>query len=255
MRDVLYEKKGKIAYITLNRPDKLNSITAEMLKELQEIWESFRDDEESLVAILSGAGKAFCAGVAVNELATGKWSISQSQTMGDRPVGPMKYKIWKPIIAALHGHVIGGGFWLALECDLRIAADNAQFCLPEARVGIPTSFAAFLSDFLPRGIAAELLFTGDRMDAQRAYQLGLVNRVVSPDDLMKEATILAEHVLENAPLSVQANKKVMIRSRDLDYQSALNLTDDIYPPVYESEDVKEGKSAYLEKRKPVWKGR
>lgn len=255
MKDVLYERKGKIAYITLNRPDKLNSITAETLKELQEVWESFRDDKESLVAILSGAGKAFCAGVAVNELSKGKWSIAQSQTMGDRPVGPMRYKIWKPIIAALHGHVIGGGFWLALECDLRIAADNSQFCLPEVRVGIPTSFAAFLSDFLPRGIAAELLFTGDRMDVQRAYQLGLVNRIVPLDDLMKEATLLAEHILENAPLSVQAIKKVMIRSRDLDYQSALNLTDDIYAPVYESEDVKEGRRAFSEKRKPIWKGR
>jgi enoyl-CoA hydratase/carnithine racemase len=255
MKNVSYEKKGKIAYITLDRPDKLNSITAEMLKQLQEIWESFRDDEESLVAILSGAGKAFCAGVAANELATGKWSISQSQTMGDRPAGPVKHKIWKPIIAALHGHVIGGGFWLALECDLRIAADNTQFCLPEARVGIPTSFAAFLPDFLPRGIAAELLFTGDRMNVQRAYQLGLVNRVVPLDDLMKEATVLAEHILENAPLSVQAVKKVMVRSKGLDYQSALNLTDDIYAAVYESEDAKEGKKAFMEKRKPVWKCR
>jgi len=255
MKDVLYEKKNKIAYITLNRPDKLNSITTEMLEQLQEIWKGFRDDEECLVAILSGAGRAFCAGVAINELVMGKWSISQSQTMGDRAVGPIKYKIWKPIIAALHGHVIGGGFWLALECDMRIAADNTQFCLPEAKVGIPTSFTAFLSDFLPRGIVAELLFTGDRMDVRRAYQLGLVNKVVTLDDLMKEATVLAEHVLENAPLSVQATKKVMIRSRDLDYQNALNLTEDIYAPVYESEDVKEGRRAFSEKRKPIWKCR
>jgi len=255
MKDVLYEKKGKIAYLTLNRPDKLNALTDQMVTELGEMWKDFRDDEECHVAIVSGAGRAFCAGAAINELVTGRWSISQSVTLGDRPAGPMKHKIWKPVIAALHGHVIGGGFWLALECDLRIAADNTLFSLPEPKVGIPTSFAAFLSDFLPRGIAAELLLTGDRMDVQRAYQLGLVNHIVSLDGLMEEATVLAEHMLENAPLSVRAMKKVMIRSREMDYQGTLHLTEDIYTSVYESEDVKEGKRAFLEKRKPLWKSR
>jgi enoyl-CoA hydratase len=255
METVLYEKRGEIAYITLNRPDKLNAINSEMVAELQTIWKRLRDEKECRVAILSGAGRAFCAGVAVDELAPAKWSISRSQTMGYRRVGPMKYEVWTPIIAALHGHVVGGGFWLALECDLRIAADNTLFSLPEARVGIPTSFAAFIPEFLPRGIATELLFTGDRMEGERAFQLGFVNKFVPLERLMKEAEELAERILQNAPLSIQAMKEVMVRSRGLDRQSALSLTEEIYRPVYDSEDVIEGKKAYLEKRKPSWKGR
>jgi enoyl-CoA hydratase/carnithine racemase len=252
MKYVLYEKKGKIAHITLNRPDKLNSITMDMVRELQEIWRDFKDDDGCWVAVLSGAGRAFCAGAAIDELSMGKWSISQS-TIGDRNVGPMKYEVWKPIIAALHGYVFGGGLWLALECDLRIAADNTLFSLPEAKIGRPTSFTAFLSKFVSRGIAAELLLVGDRIDAQRACQLGFINKVVPLDELTKEATALAERICLNAPLAVQAMKEVMIRSMNLDYQEALNLTEDTYKLVFESEDAKEGKLAFQEKRKPEWK--
>jgi dehydration protein DpgD len=253
MKEVLYEKKGKIAYITLNRPEKLNSFTSDMINEIGEIWKKFSEDDECLVAILSGAGRAFCAGVAINEMEPGKMSLSGSPTVGDRTIGPMRRKVWKPIIAALHSYVFGGGFWLALECDLRVAANNTLFSLPEPKIGIPTPFAAFLSNFMPRGIAAELLLVGGRIDAQRAYQIGLVNKVVPPDALMEESTALAEHICQMAPLAVQAMKKVMIRSVNLDYQSALNLTEDIFLPVFESEDLREGKKAFKEKRNPEWK--
>lgn len=253
MKEVLYEKKGRIYYITLNRPDKLNSITSNMINELQEVWKDFRDDDGCWVAVLSGAGRAFCSGAAVGNLLTEKWSISQSIVIGNRVLGPTRNKIWKPIIAALHGYVFGGGFWLAMECDLRVAADDTLFSLPEPKIGFPTTFAAFLPRFVPRGIAAELLLVADRINAQRAYELGFVNKVVPLDDLMKEATALAGRICENAPLAVQAMKKVILRSMGLDYQNILNLTEEIYLPVCESEDAKEGIKAFEEKRKPKWK--
>lgn len=256
MEDIVtYEKKDRIAYILLNRPDKLNALTINMANKLTEIWKDFRDDEKCLVAIISGSGKAFCGGAAVEGLASGKWSLSQSITLGEPAVGPKKHKVYKPIIAALHGYVIGGGFWLALECDLRVAADNTLFSLPEPKIGIPTSFAAFLSDYVPRGIAAELLLTGNMINAQRAYQLGIVNKVVSSGDLMASATSLAERICANAPLAVQAIKEVMIKSKGMNFRNALKLTEKIYAPVYSSIDAKEGKNAFKEKRKPKWKGK
>lgn len=145
MANVLYEKKGKIAHITLNRPERLNALTAEVAKELGRVWTDFNDDDSLLVAVLSGAERSFCAGADVKEgLATGHWSLSKSLTFGDTTVGPQKYQIWKPIIAAVHGHVLGGGLWLMLECDLRIAAEDAKFGLPEPKIGVPTVFASFL---------------------------------------------------------------------------------------------------------------
>jgi enoyl-CoA hydratase/carnithine racemase len=255
MKNVIYKKAGRIAYITLNRPQKLNALTIEMIDELEKIWEDFKKDDKCWVAILSGLGKAFCAGAAIEQLPKGKWSISQSITVGDRTVGPGKHNIWKPVIAALHGYVFGGGLWIALECDLRIAAENTLFSLPEPRIGIPTSFAAFLSDFLPRGIVEELLLVGDRIDAQRAYNLGLVNRIVETDKLMEEATKLAKRMCQNAPIAVQAMKEVIFRSKNLSYKDALNLTEEIFRPVCDSADAKEGRKAFKEKREPQWQSR
>jgi len=257
MKDIVYEKKGEIAYITLNRPDKLNAITPDMADELTEIWKLFRDDNECLIAILSGAGRGFCSGASVEAMATENWSLSQSNWIGDgkNTVGPNRHKIWKPIIAALHGRVFGGGLWLALECDLRIAADNTVFCLPEPKVGIPTLFTAFLTDFIPRGIAAELLFRGNTFDAQRAYDWGILNKIVPHSDLMAEAASIAEDICKTAPLAVRAMKEMMLRTQRLDPQEALRITEQVCMPVMASEDVKEGRKAFVEKRPPKWKGR
>jgi enoyl-CoA hydratase/carnithine racemase len=255
VKDVVYKKDGKIAYITLSRPDKLNSISADMVNYLPEIWQDFRDDDSLWVAIISGEGRAFCAGGVVENLPTGKWTISQSIALGDRVIGPRRHEIWKPIIAALHGYVFGAGFWLAMECDLRVAANNTLFSLPEPRVGFPTTFTAFVPRFIPEGIAAEMLYVAERIDAKRAHDIGFINKVVPLSDLMKEATALAERVCENAPLAVQAMKKVMRRYADVDSQNLLKISEDAFRSVYESEDMVEGKEAFKEKRKPEWKGK
>lgn len=253
MSVVLYEKKEHIAYITLNRPESLNAINRAMVKELVKIWIDLRDDRTLWVAILSGKGKSFCSGADLKEMERGKWQFRQSLLFGDEPLAPSNYNVWKPIIAATQRHVNGAGLWLALACDIRISADNALFGTREVRANVPALVAPFLSDFMPRGIAAELLFTAHPIDAQRAYGMGLVNKVVPSEELMSTATSVAEEICECGPLSVWASKELLIRTRYMDYQSALALVEHIATPVWNSEDSAEAKQAFIEKRKPQWK--
>jgi enoyl-CoA hydratase/carnithine racemase len=253
MSEVLYEKKGHIAYITLNRPECLNAINRAMVKKLAEIWIDLRDDRNLWVAILSGNGKSFCSGADLKEMERGKWKFRQSLLFGDDPIAPSNYDVWKPIVVAVHHHVNGAGLWLALSCDIRISADNALLGTREARANIPALIAPFLSDFMPRGIAAELLFTARSIDARRAYEIGLVNKVVPEAELISTATSMAEEVCECGPQSVWASKELLVRTRYMDYQSALALTAHIATPVWNSEDSVEAKQAFIEKRKPRWK--
>ncbi len=157
MSTVLYEKKGRIAYITLNRPDKLNAISPEAATELGKIWLDLRDDDNLWVAVLSGAGKSFCAGADLGGITTKSWKLATSATFGDRPTSPSAHRMWKPIVVALQGHVLGAGFWLALESDIRIAATNALFGLPEPKMGMATIFSALVPRHIPVAIANELL--------------------------------------------------------------------------------------------------
>jgi len=255
MPEVLYEKKEHIAYISLNRPESLNAVTRTMVRELAKIWVDFRDDGNLWVAVLSGEGRSFCAGADVKEMEIGKWQFHKSLLFGDERAGPSNYKVWKPIIAALHRHVFGGGLWLALECDIRIAADDTMIGAPEPKVGLPTLFTPFLSDFVAHGIAEELLLTANPIDAQRAYQVGLVNKVVPRDQLLSEAKAMAEKICENGPLSIWAMKEMLSRSRGMDYQSALSLVEEMATPVFNAEDTVEGKQAFIEKRKPQWRAK
>jgi len=253
MTVVLYRKEGHIAYISLNLPESRNAINRAIARELAKIWVDFRDDDNLWVAILSGEGKSFCAGADVKEMERGRWQWCQSLIYGDDRIGPSNYKIWKPLIAAVHGHVYGAGLVLALECDIRVAADNALFGIPESRVNIPFLFAPFIADYMPRAIAAELTFTAKPLDAQRAYQLGLVNKVVPSDQLMPAAIIVAEEICENGPLSIWGSKELFCRCRDVDHESALALVEHIATPIFNAEDSVEAKQAFIEKRKPEWK--
>lgn len=254
MPSVKYEKEEKIALITLNRPERLNAIDLKTTEELIKIWIDFKNDDQLWVAILNGEGRSFCAGADVDKMALGgEWSIRKSLIYGDKRMGPSHYSVWKPIIAAVHGHVLGAGFYLALECDLIIASEDAEFGLPEPRVGIPTLFASSLRYYLSPCLAMELLLAGDRINAKRAYEMGLVNRVVSRDLLLDSTKSMAEKICQNGPLSLKAMKEVFHRSRDMDSASALSLLERIFTPVMNSEDAAEGKRAFQEKRKPQWK--
>ena len=252
MKEIVYEKKEHIAYIKLNRPESLNAINRSLADELIKVWIDFREDKNLWVAVLSGEGKSFCAGADVKEMERGKWEFRQSLLFGDEPVGPSNYKVWKPIIAATQGHVNGAGLWLACECDIIISADNALFGAREVRANVPVLVAPFLSDYIPRSIAADIMFSAKPINAQRAYQVGLVNKIVSEDQLMIEATNKAEEICSCGPLSVWASKELFLRTRDMDYQSALSLVEQISPPVWNSKDSVEAKQAFIEKRIPKW---
>jgi enoyl-CoA hydratase/carnithine racemase len=255
MSEIIYEKKGKIAYITLNRPEKLNAITAEMSCELGRIWSDFRDEDNLWVAILSGVGESFCAGSDLKEIEErGEFAMGKSLIFGNHPIGPNNYSVWKPIICLLQGLIIGSGVWLALESDIRIAAQNARFALPEPKVGIPVVFSYLLPRHMPQTIANELLLTGKSISAQRAYEVGLINRVVPVEQLMSEGGAIANTLCENAPLALRAEKQLIRQTHNMDDGSALALTEQLFISVRNSTDAKEGIRAFLEKRKPVWKG-
>jgi enoyl-CoA hydratase/carnithine racemase len=163
--------------------------------------------------------------------------------------------VFKPIIAAINGVAIAGGWKLAQDCDIRIAAENAEFGISEVQFGRGTPWAIPLLWMLPFGIALEIVLTGQRITAQRAYEIGFVNKVVPQDQLMLEAMKMAELIRDNAPLSVRAAKEMLYRGRDMGCTAGLAMAKDLWKPVYASEDSQEGPRAFAEKRKPIWKGK
>ena len=206
MRDVLYDRDGHIAIITLNRPERLNALNQQLSRELAETWLRFRDDEAAHVAILRGEGRAFCAGRDLKEIAdTGNSSRFQ------HPV-PDIYgtaALAKPVIAAVHGYAIAGGFLLAAQADLRIAAETAVFAMPQARYGIYARPLPFVSALVPTAFIAELFLTGEPVTAQRCYDVGLLNRVVPADRLLDEALAMAAKVASFPPLAIRTTMRTL----------------------------------------------
>ncbi len=244
-----YKKEGKIAIFTLNRPEALNSINAQALQELHDAMVDFQDDNNLWVGIVTGAGeRAFSAGADIKEMRPDE----EKKT----PPTPMRgLEIWKPLIAAINGFALGGGLEIALSCDIRIASENARLGLPEVTRGLIPGWGGTqrLPRVIPWAMSAEMIFTGKHIDAQEAYRMGLVNKVVPPEQLMSTAMEWAELICQAGPLAVRTAKEVMIRGTNATLEEGLRLEKSLGGFLKKTEDFKEGTRAFVEKRKPVYK--
>ena len=244
-----YEKKGAIAYVTLNRPKKLNAINVRLHTELAWAWADFRDDSSLRVAILSGKGRCFSAGADLTGGAPENYEYT-----GDFPDITRTQGLFKPIIAALHSHVVGYGMWIAMDADIRIATEDMSFWLPEPQWGIATIPAGWFPKLIPWAIASEVLLQADRISAERAYQVGMVNQIVPKDQLMAAAEKTAKRICSLSPVAVQGMKEMMVRAFALDYAAVDQITGEVQNRVMNSQDRKEGALAFADKRAVDWPG-
>ena len=252
MAFVLYEVKQHIAYITFNRPERMNALGRELGAELREAESRFADDTDAWVAIYTGAGeRAFCAGRDLKEVAGGGGSTPTAANFERPPVD-----LGKPTIAAINGAAYGGGLEKALACDIRICSENATMALAEVKVGLCPPSGSFL---LPRLVglsnAMWLLLSGEPLDASEALRTGLVTRVVAQADLMSTATEMAQTIAGNAPLAIQATRKLATLGLELPQDYARRMGASLIASVWGSEDAVEGAKAFAEKRPPVWRMR
>ncbi|MBC8358296.1 MAG: enoyl-CoA hydratase/isomerase family protein [Candidatus Aminicenantes bacterium] len=257
-KTLIYEKKDNIGILTINRPDKLNAISNELTSELSKLLDDIEKDEGLRVLIITGKGdKAFVAGADIKEL------VDRDARQG-RKVSQERQEIFShienlqiPVIAAVNGYALGGGLELALACSIRICSDKAQFGAPEVKLGIIPGDGG--TQRLPRliglGRAMELILTGDFIDAQEAFRIGLVNKVFPLEELMEKVMELAQKIASRPPLAVRYAKEAVNRSQEGDTASGFALESYLHALSCTTEDKKEGVSAFLEKRKGKFKGK
>lgn len=250
-------KEDGIALITINRPEKRNALDAEHYHALSAAWTQVRDDAAIRVAVIVGAGdKAFSAGADLKSWIGRKVAMSAMwETQKDMLLN-RGLEVWKPVVAAVNGHCVGGGMTLLLATDIRVAASHATFGLSEVKRGVIAANGGTqrLIDQLPQAIAMEMLLTGDPMDAETAARWGLVNRVVPAGVLMDTALAYARRVAANAPLAVQAAKELALRSRSQNLPAGLRMEQFVNHILQKTEDAKEGNAAFAERRPPKFSG-
>lgn len=257
MSTLTYRREDQIALLTLNKPAKRNALSAELLGELSQAFARLASDDDLRALILTGAGDAFCAGTDISELddLTEAEAIEVS-TRGQKLCDQID-SFPVPVIAAVNGIAAGGGCELALACHLRVASTNARFSLPETRLGLLPAYGGTqrLSRDIAVARALEMMLAGSELDATSALQLGLLNRVVEPDELMIDARALANEIAALAPLAIRACLKAVTEGLKLPFEEGLALEQQLFASLFATEDAKEGTRAFLEKRKPVFKGR
>ena len=253
---IVYEKRGRIAYLTINRPDRLNALHPPANSEIRDAMTDFRDDPDAWVAIITGAGeRAFSAG---NDLKYTAERGRHRRPVDSAPFGGITsdFECWKPIIAAVNGFALGGGLELALACDIIVAAEHAEVGLPEVRVGLVAGAGGVhrLPRHVPLKVAMGMMLTGRRIPAQEAYRIGLVNEVVPQSKLMETAEGWASDILKGAPLSVRASKQMALSGLPWPLEIAMGRTYSEHERAKASDDFVEGPRAFAEKRKPNWTG-
>lgn len=253
-----YEKNDRLAIVTIDRPSVLNALSPDAHRELSAIWDDFQADKDLWVAILTGAGdRAFCVGSDLKWMAANPGEPFWVFHGGAMGFGGLcdRVDLHKPVIAAVNGLALGGGMVLALACDLIVAASDAEFGLPEARVGFTAGYGGIerLVRQIPEKLAMELILLGDRVSAEEAYRMGLVNRVVPNEDVMPTAVWLARRILEASPLALRADKQIAQRAYDTPLVVASNRVHSAMIELWGSQDYSEGARAFAERRRPEWK--
>jgi E-phenylitaconyl-CoA hydratase len=248
VENVIYEVKDHICYITLNRPDALNALNRELQQDLYDAWHMYDEDMDAWVAILTANGRAFCSGADL-----------RGRREPGQPRSPIYsnghgFDIYKPIVVGVHGYCLAAGIDLVLPCDIRVAADDAQFGMTMTRVGVIASTGA---SQLPRSIhwahAMEMLLTGERIGPEEAYRIGLVNKVVPRDQLMEACEEYARKIMRNSPSAVRLTKEAAIRGRDASTMAeSLKIGFSLQRLMRTTPDAKEGPRAFLDKREPEW---
>jgi enoyl-CoA hydratase/carnithine racemase len=250
---VLYENDGPVTWITINRPEARNALNQPVRQGLWDGLRRFAADDASAVLVLTGAGdEVFCAGADLKEMAELKLEVPPPDYA---PYLNRNIDMPKPVIAAVNGAALAGGFLLAQMCDLCVAAEHARFAITEARWGRGAPWAAPLPWLIPPRVALELLMTAEPIDARRAQEIGLVNRVVPAAELRAATQAMALSIAKNAPLSVRASKALVYAAASRGWNDGLEEGDRLFEPVYKSEDAQEGPRAFREKRAPRWSGR
>ena len=253
MSELIRDRQGHIEILTINRPEARNAINLATANALSDAFDEIEQDDDVWVVVLTAAGdKAFSAGMDLKAFATGEFPITE-KGFG----GITKRDFPKPLIAACNGSALAGGCEIMLSCDLVVAADHAKFGIPEVARGLVAGAGGLirLPRRIPRAVALELALTGEPIDAQRALQIGLVNRVVPGEGLMDEALALAGRIARNAPLAVRLSKQVMVQSAELSEAEAWGINDAVFGEIGRSADAMEGAVAFAEKREPNWTGR
>ena len=255
--ELSYEERGRVAHVRLERPEKRNALTGAMLGRLSEIFAGVAARRDLRAVILSGAGKDFCAGTDIGELEGLDEAGARRKAERGQGACERVELCGVPIIAAVRGAAAGGGCELALACHLRVAAPDARFSLPETKLGLVAAYGGTrrLALAVGRGRALAAMLAGDEIGADEALRLGLVNRVAAPERLLEEAEALARDITENsAPLAVRACLEAVTRGARLPFDEALALEAELFAELFSTEDVREGTRAFLEKRKPRFKG-
>ena len=251
---VSVERIDNIQIITINRPEARNAITVDTAHEMAAAFDELDARDDLRIGILTGMGNTFSSGMDLKDFArTGKRSVVEGRGFGGVVEAPPK----KPLIAAVEGYALAGGFEMMLACDLIVAASDARFGLPEVKRGlVPGSGGLMrLPRQVPYHIAMEVILTGDMLSAERAAQYGLINVLTNPGQALAEAIKLAQRICENGPLAIQAAKSVVNRGLDFPMDNMFELQRPLIAHIFQSEDAREGSTAFAEKRKPVWKGK
>lgn len=255
---LLYEKRDGISWVTINRPEKLNALNQKVMKELRACFEAIRDDSEAKAVILTGAGeKSFVAGADISELAVETPVSGRATSLAGQSTLDLIENLGKPVIAAVNGFALGGGCELAMACTLRIASENARLGQPEVKLGIIPGYAGTqrLPRLVGKGGAMEMLLTGDPVNAQEAYRIGLVNQVVPLKDLLATAESVARKIMANGPLAVRFAMEAVNHGLEMSEAEGQFLEATLFGLCCTTEDKNEGTRAFLEKRPAKFVGR